>query len=64
MGRHAPDACRRIKRPLAFQCLHHGDPKAFRDWASERTNFAREICEAALAHIVKDSSDVLFNRGA
>jgi hypothetical protein len=25
----------------------HGFRSAFRDWASERTNFAREICEAA-----------------
>jgi integrase len=30
----------------------HGFWSAFRDWASERTNFAREICEAALAHTV------------
>jgi hypothetical protein len=29
----------------------HGFRSAFRDWASERTNFAREIREAALAHI-------------
>ncbi|WP_029583025.1 hypothetical protein [Bradyrhizobium sp. URHD0069] len=36
---------------------------AFRDWASERTNFAREICEAALAHIVKDKTEAAHRRG-
>jgi integrase len=41
----------------------HGFRSAFRDWASERTNFAREICEAALAHIVKDKTESAYRRG-
>ncbi len=41
----------------------HGFRSAFRDWASERTNFAREICEAALAHIVKDKTEAAYRRG-
>jgi integrase len=28
----------------------HGFRSTFRDWAAERTNFPREVCEAALAH--------------
>lgn len=41
----------------------HGFRSAFRDWASERTNFAREICEASLAHIVKDKTEAAYRRG-
>ena len=41
----------------------HGFRSAFRDWASERTNFACEICEAALAHIVKDKTEAAYRRG-
>jgi integrase len=41
----------------------HGFRSAFRDWTSERTNFAREICEAALAHIVKDKAEAAYRRG-
>jgi integrase len=41
----------------------HGFRSAFRDWASERTNFPREICEAALAHIVKDKTEAAYRRG-
>jgi integrase len=41
----------------------HGFRSAFRDWKSERTNFAREICEAALAHVVKDKTEAAYRRG-
>jgi integrase len=41
----------------------HGVRSAFRDWASERTNFTREVCEAALAHIVKDKTEAAYRRG-
>jgi integrase len=41
----------------------HGFRSAFRDWASERTNFARETCEAALAHIAKDKTEAAYRRG-
>jgi hypothetical protein len=50
---------RRMKSPYTV----HGFQSAFRDWASERTNFAREICEAALAHIVKDKTEAAYRRG-
>jgi integrase len=30
----------------------HGMRSSFRDWAAEKTDFPREICEAALAHAV------------
>jgi integrase len=50
-------------RRLKLTYTVHGFRSAFRDWASERTNFAREICEAALAHIVKDKTEAAYRRG-
>ena len=40
----------------------HGFRSAFRDWAAERTNVARAVCEAALAHIVKDKAEAAYFR--
>jgi integrase len=41
----------------------HGFRSAFKDWASERTSFANEISEAALAHVIKDKSEAAYRRG-
>jgi integrase len=41
----------------------HGLRSTFRDWASERTNFAREVCEAALAHTIPDAVEAAYRRG-
>jgi integrase len=49
--------------PAGLGLSVHGFRSAFRNWASERTNFAREICEAALAHIVKDKTEAAYRRG-
>ena len=40
----------------------HGFRSAFRDWAAERTNVARAVCEAALAHVVKDKAEAAYFR--
>lgn len=41
----------------------HGFRSSFRDWAAERTNFAREVCEMALAHATGDAVEVAYRRG-
>lgn len=41
----------------------HGFRSAFRDWAGERTNFLREVAEAALAHVVGDATERAYRRG-
>ncbi len=41
----------------------HGFRSAFRDWAAERTNFSRDVCEMALAHAIKDKSEAAYRRG-
>jgi integrase len=41
----------------------HGLRSSFRDWASERTNFQREVCEMALAHAILDAVEKAYRRG-
>jgi integrase len=40
----------------------HGLRSSFRDWAAETTGFPREIAEAALAHVVGDSTERAYRR--
>lgn len=41
----------------------HGFRSTFRDWAAERTNFPRELAEAALAHVLSDKTEAAYQRG-
>jgi integrase len=41
----------------------HGFRSTFRDWASECTEFAREVVEKALAHAVDDKVEAAYRRG-
>lgn len=41
----------------------HGFRSSFRDWAAECTNFTSEVCEAALAHAVKNKAEAGYRRG-
>jgi integrase len=41
----------------------HGFRSTFRTWAAERTSQAREIAEAALAHVVGDATEQAYQRG-
>lgn len=50
---------RRLKRE---GITAHGFRSAFRDWAAERTNMPRAVCEAALAHVVKDKAEAAYFR--
>ncbi len=40
----------------------HGMRSAFRDWAAERTAYAREVAEAALAHTNRDRVEAAYRR--
>ena len=40
----------------------HGFRSTFRDWAAERTNVPRAVCEAALAHTLRDKTEAAYNR--
>lgn len=52
-----------LMRRMNIDLTVHGFRSSFRDWSSERTNFSREICEAALAHAVKDRTEAAYRRG-
>jgi integrase len=41
----------------------HGFRSTFSDWCSERTNFAAEVREMALAHSVSDKVEAAYRRG-
>ncbi len=41
----------------------HGFRSSFREWAGDKTNFPREIAEAALAHQVGDKVERAYRRG-
>jgi integrase len=41
----------------------HGFRSTFRDWASETTNYPREVAEMALAHAVGDKVEAAYRRG-
>ena len=40
----------------------HGLRSSFRDWAAERTNFQREVCEMALAHAIPNAVEAAYRR--
>jgi integrase len=40
----------------------HGFRSSFRDWSAERTSIPRAVCEAALAHVVKDKTEAAYHR--
>ena len=50
-------------RRMGIDITAHGFRSSFRDWASERTNFPREVCEMALAHTITDKTEAAYRRG-
>lgn len=50
-------------RRMELDVTAHGFRSAFRDWASERTNFPNEVCELALAHSIKNKVEAAYRRG-
>lgn len=51
-----------LRRMKADKYTVHGFRSAFRDWAGDRTNFPRELAEAALAHRVGDATERAYRR--
>lgn len=52
----------KLVKALGFNADVHGFRTSFRTWAQERTNFPREIAEAALAHAVGDKVEQAYAR--
>ena len=47
---------------LGIDATAHGFRASFRVWTQERTNIPREVCEAALAHTLKDKAEAACAR--
>ena len=52
-----------LKRMDRGDLTVHGFRSTFRDWASESTNFPREVCEMALAHTIGNEAEAAYRRG-
>ena len=52
----------RLMTRLGIDAVPHGFRASFRMWAQECTNIPREVCEAALAHTVKDKAEAAYAR--
>jgi len=52
-----------MKRMGRADLTAHGFRSTFRDWAAERTAFAREVAEMALAHTIGDKVEAAYRRG-
>lgn len=51
-----------LRRMKATGVTVHGFRSSFRDWAGEETEHAREVAEAALAHVVGDATERAYRR--
>lgn len=51
-----------LRRMKVGRATVHGFRSAFRDWAGNETNFARELAEAGLAHVVGDKAEQAYRR--
>ncbi len=52
----------KLVREQGFDVDIHGFRTSFKTWAQERTNFAREVSEAALAHTIRDKAEAAYAR--
>ena len=61
-GALADSAMTHMLRRVGIDATAHGFRASFRVWAQERTNIPREVCEAALAHTLKDKAEAAYAR--
>jgi integrase len=52
----------KLVRELGFNTTVHGFRTSFRTWVQEKTDYPREIAEAALAHRVGDDAEMSYAR--
>jgi integrase len=51
-----------LARHTEVEATTHGFRSTFRDWAGDMTNFPREVCEQALAHVIADETEAAYRR--
>ncbi len=52
-----------LRRMERADLTAHGFRSTFRDWAAERTAYASEVAEMALAHAIPDKTEAAYRRG-
>jgi integrase len=52
-----------LRRMKVTNATMHGFRSSFRDWVGNETEYARELAEAALAHVVGDAVEQAYRRG-
>ena len=52
-----------VLRRMKIDATPHGFRSTFRTWASEKTSYQHEVCEAALAHTIGDKVVAAYQRG-
>jgi len=52
-----------VMRRMKVDAVPHGFRSTFRDWASERTNYPRDLAEQALAHTLQSKVEAAYRRG-
>jgi integrase len=52
-----------VLRRMGVRVTVHGFRSTFKDWASDCTNFPREIIEMAMAHTIPDKVEAAYRRG-
>ena len=53
---------RKLLMTLGIDCVPHGFRSSFRDWAAEMTDAPHVVMEAALAHVVGNSTEAAYFR--
>ncbi len=57
------NASRTLLHAMGYESItRHGFRSTFRDWAGERTNYPREVCEMALAHDERNETEGAYSR--
>jgi len=52
-----------VMKRMEMEAVPHGLRSTFRDWAGERTNYPRDLCEQALAHVIESKAEAAYRRG-
>lgn len=52
-----------VLKRMSVPVTVHGFRSTFRDWTAERTSYARDVCEMALAHVIESGTERAYRRG-
>jgi integrase len=52
----------KLVKQLGFDADVHGFRTSFKTWAQERTDFANEVSEIALAHTIQNKAEAAYAR--